>query len=123
RRSSDLSVPRQCAPSFVGSRQGPGASVPREAGRREMGWGCPEPPGTVLMAAPSGLTRFIPSRRSGPHPSSRRTGLFLGLTAGEDARHKGQNVRGTRFIITVVPDQPLLDDVDLLLRRLVHHVG
>ena len=117
--------------------------------RREKGWGCPEPPGTVLMAAPSGLTRFILSRRSGPHPFSRRAaadvcrpslhqstsfrgakgrrlverpGLLLRLTAGKDARHEGQDVGGTRLIITVIADQALLDDVDLLLGCLVHHV-
>src|SRR5262245_2011455 len=65
------------APLVSGRGGEAGASVPRRRGRREMGWGCPEPPGTVLMAAPSGLTRFIPSRRSGPHPSPRRTGYFL----------------------------------------------
>src|SRR5262249_9577706 len=38
------------------------------------GWGCPEPPPPTLMAAPSGLTRFTPSGRSGPHPSKPRRG-------------------------------------------------
>src|SRR5262245_7727809 len=98
------------------------------------GWGCPEPHPPALMAAPSGLTRFTTSGRSGPHPSkTRRDGLhtaaqgrgrlFLRLTPGEDARHEVQDVGCTRLIIPVIADQATLHHVDFFLGRLVHHVG
>src|SRR6476646_3856535 len=97
------------------------------------------------MAAPSGLTRFTPLRRVGPQPAFSAGGwwlangawknrsapstidqppstLFLRMSSREYARDEVQHVRRTRFIITVVADQATLDDVDLLLGGLVHHV-
>src|SRR5437867_2846949 len=48
---------------------------------------------------------------------------LLRVPAREDARHEGEHVGGTLLIVPVVANQPPLDHVDLLLRRLVHHVG
>ena len=43
--------------------------------------------------------------------------------AGEDAGHEVQHVRRADLAVAVVADQPALDHVDLLLRRLVDDVG
>src|SRR5262249_23473258 len=56
-------------------------------------------------------------------PTARRRPLFLGMSACEDAGHERQHVGGAGLVVAVVADQAALDDVDLLLRRLVHDVG
>src|SRR6218665_2521137 len=63
------------------------------------------------MSGPGGCAKT----RSGP--------LFLGVTAGEDARHEVEYVRGADLAVAVVLHQPVLHQVDLLLRLLVHHRG
>ena len=113
-------------PAVKSKRGRPLSACPARPHRGGEGWGCPEPHPRELMAAPSGLTRFTPSGRSGPHPSSPRcgvcSGLFLRLTPGEDARHEVQHVGRTRFIVAVVANQATLHHVDFFLRRPVDHV-
>ena len=73
----------------------------------------------LLPSGPDQVHAF-PSVR--PPPMFAPSGLFLRLPPCEDACNEGQYVGSARFIITVVPDQALLDNVNLFLRRLVHHV-
>src|SRR5215210_5865941 len=62
---------------------------------------------------------------SGPVAGSGSVSMVpaLHVAAGEDAGDIVQHVGRRVLVVAVVADQPLLDDVDLLLRVLVDHAG
>src|ERR1700759_1366028 len=65
---------------------------------------------TRARAAPGGLVQLQPR-------------LFLDVAASKDAGDERQGVVGRGLVVSVVLDQPTLDDVDLVLRLLVDDVG
>src|SRR5262249_20756134 len=52
-----------------------------------------------------------------------RLSLLLRLPAREDAGDESEDVRRAFLVVAEVADEPALHHVDLLLRRLVHHVA
>src|SRR5258708_4510974 len=62
-----------------------------------------------------------------PFPDQRRKSeigiahrSLLSMSSSENAGHKAEHIGGANIAIAIVADQPALDDIDLLLRRLVH---
>jgi len=60
------------------------------------------------------------TREAKPHAAN---ALSLRVAPGEDARHVVEHIRRRLLVIPEVLDHPLLDDVDLGLRHVIHDAG
>src|SRR5262245_54749484 len=105
----------------------PRTSLRKRWWSRSIFW--PTSPSSVARSSQTGVGPHLAAGLAprGPGPAAKwpplQTALLLRVPAGEDAGHEGQHVGGAGLVVAVVADQPALDDVDLLLRRLVDHVG
>src|SRR4051795_3835739 len=103
----------------------PNISVPRigaPSPARTTNVTIPCPSKVPMIPRSSGKSSLKSAMRMVLHPARGRR-LLLRVAAGEDAGHEAEHVRRAHLAVPVVPHQPALHHVDLLLRRLVHHVG